>query len=689
MTGATGTSPAFLDAALSARALATALDGLGIVSIADPDGRILHVNGAFVRISQRSPEELIGQNHSCLSAGHHGQAIWGEILASLRQHKAWRGHIENSAKDGSSYSVDSTILPLVGLDQKLNGFLSFQREITKSEADIASLQARSALLDTIIQGFPGGLTVFDRDLGIVLMNEKQRELLEYPGDLFRNGLPSLEDLYRFDSERGDTAPEDAEQQIRSRLTSAQNGSAPIFERRRPGGNFIEIRGNPLPTGSFVSAHLNIADRKREPDASGRERLDPLTGLPNRLQLKERIQSALANAKGETALALHCLDVDRFASINDTLGQTLGDTLLVAIADRLKADLRDSDMLIRLGGDEFAILQIAPRSIEEIAALAKRVIAAFSDAFIVGDHTVSIGCTIGIAIGPSDGSDADQLLANADMALYRAKSVGRGTYGFFEHSMHQRLQKRHQIIMGLHAALANSKFELHYQPIVNVKTRRIVGCEALIRWSHPIRGLIPASEFIPIAEECGLIGQISDWVLKRACAEASLWPDDIWVAVNISPAQFHDKDLVEKITSAAKNISLSRLILEVTESLLMKDSEATSATLDQLRKLGIRFSIDDFGTGFSSLSYLQSFPFDKIKIDKSFVSAVANVKRSATLRRSIIQLGYNLGMTSVAEGVETEEQLDRLRAEGCVEAQGFLFSRAVPAAKLRTLFPNPL
>jgi EAL domain-containing protein (putative c-di-GMP-specific phosphodiesterase class I) len=244
-------------------------------------------------------------------------------------------------------------------------------------------------------------------------------------------------------------------------------------------------------------------------------------------------------------------------------------------------------------------------------------------------------------------------------------------------------------MGLREAIAKSKFELHYQPIVNVKTRKVVGCEALIQWSHPQRGLIPASDFIPIAEECGLIGQIGDWVLKTACREASQWPDDIWVAVNISAAQFRGQDLIGKVTDAANDLSLSRLILEMTETLLMRDREVAAIMLERLRKIGVRFAIDDFGTGFSSLSYLQSFPFDKIKIDRSFVSATANIKRSATLRRSIIQLGYNLDMTSVAEGVETEQQLDMLRAEGCVEAQGFLFSRAVPAAKLRTLFSRAL
>ncbi len=253
------------------------------------------------------------------------------------------------------------------------------------------------------------------------------------------------------------------------------------------------------------------------------------------------------------------------------------------AQRLSGVLGKRDIVARLGGDEFAIMQIAPKSAEDVTSMAKRIIAALSEPFIVGEDTVSIGASIGIAIGPSDGIDAEQLMRNAEMALWRTKSLGRGTFGFFEHSMHERIQTRHQIAMELREAIAANNFELHYQPIVNVKTRRIVGCEALIRWPHPERGLIPATEFISIAEERGLIGQIGDWVLKTACAEASQWPDDIWIAVNISAAQFRGQDLVDKVANASKGLSLSRLVLEITETLLMKDRDVAAVTLERLRK----------------------------------------------------------------------------------------------------------
>jgi diguanylate cyclase (GGDEF)-like protein len=625
-----------------------------------------------------------------LNSSHHPKEFWAAAYDTLAAGRPWRSPVRNKAKDGSLYWVDALIVPLKGRNRRTKGYLSVQIDITVAVTLHIELQQRTALLQGIVENFPGGIAVFDKDHRLVLCNEKQKQLMDYPGDLFADGPLTRERLYRFNASRGEYGSGDVEEQVKSRLEMARKGEPYIYERRRPNGTYVEVRGTPLRDGGCVTTYLDITDRKRDQETIGRlAHHDVLTGLPNRALFHDRIRLGLARVKRGDTLALHCLDLDRFKSVNDTLGHPVGDALLKAVAQRLSGILRDTDTVARLGGDEFAIIQVAPASLAEVELVAKRVIAELSEPFILGENSISIGTSIGIALAPADGIDVEQLMKNADMALYRTKSAGRGTFGFFEQDMHERMQTRHQIAMGLREAIVNNKFELHYQPIVNVKTRKIVGCEALIRWSHPERGLVPASEFIPIAEECGLIGQIGDWVLKTACAEAKNWPDDIWVAVNISAAQFRGQDLIDKVTDASNGFPLSRLIIEITETLLMKDREVATLTLDRLRKMGVRFAIDDFGTGFSSLSYLQSFPFDKIKVDRSFVSAIANHKRSTTLRRSIIQLGYNLGMTSVAEGVETEHQLNLLRAEGCVEAQGFLFSRAVPAAKVRTLFAKPL
>lgn len=344
-----------------------------------------------------------------------------------------------------------------------------------------------------------------------------------------------------------------------------------------------------------------------------------------------------------------------------------------------------DTVARLGGDEFAIILHGTRNAEEVALVAQRIIDEVSQPYRIDDHQITIGTSIGISFAPDDSSDTAQLMTNADLALYRAKGAGRGKFAFFEKSMHERVQNRHIIEQGLRDALANNDFKVHYQPIVRCSDRKVVSCEALIRWSHPVHGLISAADFIPVAEETGLIGKIGEWVLQAACKDAALWPSDITVAVNISAAQLRGGDIVKTVKGALNGLDPTRLVLEITESLMMKNNQATSNTLTELRQLGIQFSLDDFGTGYSSLSYLQSFPFDKIKIDRSFVSDQTDQARSATLRKAIFQLGANLGMTTVAEGVETEEQFAQLKDEQCVLAQGYLFSKAIPNDELKKYF----
>jgi diguanylate cyclase (GGDEF)-like protein len=387
-----------------------------------------------------------------------------------------------------------------------------------------------------------------------------------------------------------------------------------------------------------------------------------------------------------------LDLDRFKEVNDTLGHSVGDALLIAVAERLRSCARETDTIARLGGDEFAIVQRVTDPATETAAFARRIQEAIAAPFDLDEQHVSVGTSIGIAIAPGDGTEPDRLMKNADLALYRAKNDGRGTFRFFEPEMDRRMQARRSLERDLRNALVNGEFALHYQPLINIERDEICGCEALLRWTHPERGKVAPSDFIPLAEETGLIVPIGEWVLRQACAEAATWPAHIKIAVNVSVGQFKSGNLVGLVVRAlaATGMAPQRLELEITESVMLQDENGAFEVLNRLHDLGVRIALDDFGTGYSSLSNLRKFPFDKIKIDRSFVSdlSAANVDALAVVR-SIAQLGVSLGIATTAEGVETKEQMDQVRAEGCTEMQGFLFSRAVPADEIARLFLTQL
>jgi diguanylate cyclase (GGDEF)-like protein len=391
-------------------------------------------------------------------------------------------------------------------------------------------------------------------------------------------------------------------------------------------------------------------------------------------------------RGEN-LAVLCLDLDDFKTINDTLGHPVGDALLKAVSERLRGCVRETDTVARFGGDEFAILQVATDGSSAVISLARRIVEAIHAPYDLGTHRVNIGISIGIALAPNDGIDPNQLLKNADLALYRAKAEGRGSYRFFEPEMDKRMRARRALELDIRKALVNGEFELYYQPLVNLERNEVCGCEALLRWHHPDRGMVSPAEFIAVAEDIGLITPIGEWALRQACAEAMTWPDHISIAVNLSPAQFRSETLVQMVTSAlaASRLPGRRLELEITESALLQNNEVTRVAVRQLRSLGVRISMDVFGTGYSSLAYLQNFPFDKIKIDRSFINGLSSGRGSLAILKAIISLANSLGMTTVAEGIETEEQLALVRAEGCTEMQGYLFSPAKPAAEIARLF----
>ncbi|HXD45955.1 MAG TPA: EAL domain-containing protein [Pseudolabrys sp.] len=419
--------------------------------------------------------------------------------------------------------------------------------------------------------------------------------------------------------------------------------------------------------------------------------DALTGLPNRVLFREQLEQSLKRVRSHgNRLALLYLDLDRFKGVNDTLGHPVGDELLKEVAQRLRGCVGDADFVARLGGDEFAIVRDDFETPDDITALVTRILVAMSAPYDIGGHNLVTEATIGVALAPEDASDPDELLKNADLAMYGAKSDGRGTYRFFETSMDARMKSRRALEFDLREAIMCGGFELHYQPLVAFADGRVTACEALLRWQHRARGLIPPSEFIPIAEETGLITPLGEWVLRTACVEAAKWPEEIRAAVNVSPVQFNNPGLVQAVIAAlaVSGLAPHRLELEITEAVLIRDDAAALGLLHQLRALGVRIALDDFGTGYSSLSYLQRFPFDKIKIDRSFVSAIGDSDYSRNIVQAIVDIATTRQITTTAEGVETEEQSKALRALGCTEMQGYLFSPPVTAAKLAKYLPRP-
>ncbi|UPJ58271.1 EAL domain-containing protein [Bradyrhizobium sp. 192] len=440
--------------------------------------------------------------------------------------------------------------------------------------------------------------------------------------------------------------------------------------------------------AVLLALMDITERKRaEARLAFMAQHDTLTGLPNRSLLRQQVDEMLLHTRRSTdKVALLMLGLDSFKSVNDTLGHTVGDKLLRGVAKRLRSTLREEDALARLNSDEFAIVQSGLARPEDAVMLAKRLLAAIADPYLLDGHSVVIGASIGIAMAPGDGDDSEKLLKSADMALSRAKLDARGTFAFFEAALDARAQSRRKIEVELRDAIQNDVLRPYYQPLIDLQSGRITGFEALVRWPHAERGMISPAEFIPVAEDTGLINPLGGLMLRRACLDAANWPDDVRVAVNLSPLQFRSGNLLSIVTDALRHSGLPprRLELEITETLLLEKSAQVLATLHALRALGVRISMDDFGTGYSSLSYLRSFPFDKIKIDQSFVRDLGANREAQAIIRSIVSLGKGLGVTITAEGVETEAELSCLRAEGCDEGQGFLFSKARPNAEIVSL-----
>ncbi|WP_428488655.1 putative bifunctional diguanylate cyclase/phosphodiesterase [Rhodopila sp.] len=537
--------------------------------------------------------------------------------------------------------------------------------------------------DVALNNITQGICFFDGQRRLILANRSYAEIYGLAVEDVRPGMTLREIV---DLRYAVGACEDITQEAywarcdRTQASSVNTDSIAALKN----GKIISIHHRPMPDKGWVATHEDITERRRaEERLAHTARHDALTGLPNRVLLREYLDRNPDRRRGDGPVAVLCLDLDGFKNVNDRFGHPAGDALLCAVADRLRANTRPEDLVVRLGGDEFAVVQNAPVQPDDAAMLAERLIEELARPYPFGNDVITIGTSIGIVWAAADNDELGLLLKSADQALYRAKAAGRGTYCFFAPEMESEAKRRHDLEGDLRRALANREFELFFQPMISARTRELTGFEALLRWRHPVRGLLRPAEFIPLCEETGIITPLGDWVLQEACAQAARWSSEVPVAVNLSPAQFDDGSVVSAVKRALaiSGLPSRRLELEITETVLLRQTPGTTAMMQQLRDLGLRFALDDFGTGYSSIGYLRCFPFDRIKIDKSFIMDLGADPSARVIVQAIVVLCRGLGMSVTAEGVETAEQDAIVCAEGCDVMQGFLFSAPQPEAKV--------
>ena len=630
------------------------------------DFQIVHLNQGASRLLKLPATDLQWRR---LSAG-------GNLLSSPEVVERLLGVLSSGNREQFEIDSDHRNLKL--------GVTAFGDILSLTISDVTALKRREASFRLLFDNNPMPMWVFDAETtGFLSVNDAAVQHYGYSRQTFL-GM-KLRQIWPEDEW---VSHSEALQRAGETYHSGRN-----WGHLKADGSEIQVltfgrRVNFEGRDGYLVAIVDITERRKaEARIAYMAHHDGLTNLPNRELYQDRLREALERGESEhKRVAVLCVDLDLFKNVNDSFGHPMGDRLLRLVADRLRSQVRGNNLVARLGGDEFAVILPSDVSPNEASDFSSRLIKLLSARYEIDGIEVVIGASIGIALSPGDGETTEELMRNADMALYRAKSDGGGVHRFFEREMDRQAQKRRDMELDLRRAFANGEFELHYQPLVDIAADRISGFESLLRWRHPDKGMISPADFIPIAEDIGLIVSLGEWVLREACAEAAKWPAEIKVAVNLSPVQFRSRNLVQVVISALANSGLSptRLELEITESLFLAETEANLAILHQLRELGVSISMDDFGTGYSSLSYLRSFPFDKIKIDRSFVKDLAQRSDCVAIVRAISGLGRSLNITTTAEGVETMDQLDWLRAEGCNEVQGFLFSAARPADEIERL-----
>ena len=659
------------------------------VRVLDLDGRPLMMNKAGRDLFGISSDAGV-QSHTWSSIGNPADAPRVEAaLQAVRQGRSARFEITVRDVHEKERCMDVVVAPIPNAEGVPYRTLSIWRDISDAkhaseEAELARRQAETAAdrLSAVLDSTMDSVMFIDRDWHVRYLNENARHLLRLDEKALGAALWRL-----FPRERKGLL-------ARSCRRVMQEHRPASFEDYLPSLDiWLEVNASPTQDGISIFFR-DITERRRaeedrllaQKQIAHMARHDMLTGLPNRLFFRECFDQALEKALGSAKIAVLCLDLDGFKLVNDTFGHPAGDALLRQVSTRLGRVVAETDTAARLGGDEFAVIRRLATDGEAPSILAQRIIDALSEPYTIDTASLVVGASVGIAVAPDDGTTADELIKAADVALYSAKAAGRGTYRQFEPEMGAQLQAHQQMKLALRRALDRRELELYYQPLVSLRSKKVSGCEALVRWRNAERGMVAPENFIPIAEETGLIVPIGEWVLKEACREAAAWPASVSIAVNLSPIQFRDKKLVKAVAAAiaASGIDPARLQLEITESVLLDESDHNLELLQELRNLGVKIAMDDFGTGYSSLGYLRSFPFDKIKVDRAFIRDLPSGKESLAILKAVAGLGHSLGITTTVEGVETEGQLETVNAEGFDEAQGYLFAQPLPASEITLL-----
>ncbi|HEV2157044.1 EAL domain-containing protein [Bradyrhizobium sp.] len=659
-------------------------------------GLILYDAAGYIVTCNRRYADMFGLSHDVIKPGCHIR----QAMQHRKERGAFEGDVEAFCDDVMRVVAEGAVstriheMPNGRAFQVINtplaqgGWVATIEEITERRNLEQERDRNYMFLREIIDHIPSQITVKDAATRqYLLVNRTAEEQFGQSGEAIVGKTPF--DLYPADMARLVTEDDSKSLQAAEGMFKDEHA----WQSQTKGPRFITstrigIRDKSGEPRYLISVVEDVTERR-----SAHEKIahmahyDALTDLPNRTLFREQIERELEKAAGGEQFALLYIDVDEFKGINDSLGHHVGDELLKAIATRLRGCLKKGDLIARLGGDEFAVIQTAIRSSSDVLSFVTRIYEAIRQPYHCLGHQLSTDASIGIALAPQDGSDLDQLIKNADLAMYGAKASGRRTHRFFEPEMDASAKARLSLEQDLRQAMVNGGFEIHYQPLVDLRTNAVSGCEALLRWRHPERGMVSPAEFIPIAEDTGLINELGDWVLRTACNEAATWPAHVRVAVNVSPVQLKCDTLALRIAGAlaASGLDPRRLELEITEAVLIRDDEAALSILHQLRAIGVRIALDDFGTGYSSLSYLKRFPFDKIKIDRCFVADIAETSGAPVIVQAVVNIAAASSMTTVAEGVETEAQREMLRTLGCTEMQGYLFSKPKPAAEVRGLF----